>query len=136
MSCTVQGLVAVQLDLHLDAKVQRSSQHAALDATIIQMFSAARNPAQPPLSPLPLLANLNPCLALAQLPLFNHAQGWDAASFLSALLGELTVQQGFMVENVELGVCQQCGNQWQQAYTAPHTQASTKPLMTRAWEVF
>ena len=102
------------LDQELDQQAVRGPEHAALDGQLRALCAARRNPLQPPLSPLPLLQALNPCLALSGQFQFNNLVGWDAASFLSSLLGELAIVPGFLVETLEEGVCQVCGNPSQQ----------------------
>ena len=98
------------LDLHLDLTVARGPEHAALDAVLRNLCGLRRNPLQQPISPVPLMMGLNACLQLTGQYQFTIAQGWDAASFLSCLLGELAVAPGFLVETLEEGICQQCGN--------------------------
>ena len=80
----------------------------------MRLCVARRDPQQRPLSPLPLITTLNPCLVLGGQPTYNAVVGGDAAELLSSLLGELEVQPGFLVETLEEGVCQVCGNQSQQ----------------------
>ena len=91
----------------------------------MRLCVARRDPLQRPLSPLPLIATLNPCLVLSRQPTFNNTIGWDAASLLSSLLGELEVLPGFLVETLEEGVCQICGNPSQQV-GFHHFASSTK----------
>ena len=105
------------LDQELDQQAVRGPEHAALDRQLRALCAARRNPLQPPLSPLPLLLALNPCLALGVGQFqFDNLQGWDAASFLSSLLGELAIVPGFLVETLEEGVCYVCGNPSQQVF--------------------
>ena len=112
--CNLQGATAVGLDQELDQQAVRGPEHTALDVQLRALCVARRNPVQPPLSPLPLLQALNPCLVLSGQYQFNNVVGWDAAEFLSSLLGELAILPGFLVETLEEGVCQVCGNPSQQ----------------------
>ena len=99
------------LDLHLDQTVARGPEHAALDAVLANFCQQRRDPLQAPFSPVPLMEALNTCLTLSNQYHFTLAHnGWDATSFLSCLLGELVVAPGFLVQTLEEGVCQQCGN--------------------------
>ena len=106
------------LDLHLDQGAVRGPEHAALDAVLANLCGQRRNPRQLPFSPVPVMQALNACLQLNGQYQYTIAQGWDAASFLSSLLGELAVAPGFLVETLEEGVCQQCGNASQQVTVA------------------
>ena len=111
----LQGVTRVQLDQHLDLQALRGPQHRALDYELVRLCVARRDPQQRPLSPLPIIATLNPCLVLGGHATFNNVvAGGDSAELLSSLLGELDVQPGFLVETLEQGVCQICGNQSQQ----------------------
>jgi hypothetical protein len=112
ISSVVQGLTAVEADLHLDLQAVRDPAHTALDAAVTQLCGARRNPAQGPLSPLPLLAALNPCLLQANQQQYDIHQGWCAGEFLFATLAELEFQDGFVVRTHEEGVCQGCGTNW------------------------
>ena len=112
--CGLQAATAIGLDQQLDPQAVRGQQHAALDAELVRLCVARRNPLQAPLSPLGLLNSLNPCLVLGGQPIYDNLNGWDAAYFFSTLLGELDLLPGFMVETLEEGVCQLCGNQSQQ----------------------
>ena len=83
----------------------------------MRLCVARRNPLQAPLSPVGLMTSLNPCLVLGGQPTYDIVRGWDAAAFFSSLLGELDLLPGFMVETLEQGVCQLCGNQSQQVFS-------------------
>ena len=110
----LQAATAIGLDQQLDPQAVRGQQHAALDAELVRLCVARRNPLQAPLSPVGLLTSLNPCLVLGGQPTYDNVRGWDATAFFSSLLGELDLLPGFMVETLEQGVCQLCGNQSQQ----------------------
>ena len=89
----------------------RGPEHTALDRALANLCQLRRNPLQQPISPVPLMIALNACLTLSNQYHFTLAHGgWDASSFLSCLLGELAVAPGFLVQTLEEGICQQCGN--------------------------
>ena len=117
MAAPAQVLTVVRADQFLDAQVARNPAQAALDATLRQMLGAARNPLSPPICPLPLMHSVNACLAVGLQPPFTAAMGWDAGAFLSHLLDELVFLPGYLVNHLEVGVCQVCGAQHQQVAT-------------------
>ena len=47
-SAGVQGLVAMEVDLHLDGSVTRGAQERTLDQEMPKLFGLRRNPAQAP----------------------------------------------------------------------------------------
>jgi hypothetical protein len=99
----------MQTDLHLDPLQVRGPEHIALDTAFTQLCRARRDPTQPALSPLPLLAALNPCLAMDNQPQFDIEQGSCAGEFLASVLEELALQPGYLVHTREEEVCQICG---------------------------
>lgn len=111
---TVQGLVAVQLDQHLNGQAFRTPAEMALVGVLGQMCVARRDPRNGPVNPVPLIAAVNACFAQ---PMFgNNGQGECAGDFLTSLLSHLDLQPGYLVHNLEDGVCQVCGGQFAQLY--------------------
>ena len=103
-------------DTLLDTKTMKDQEHIALHAELVRLCRARRNPLQQPFSPVGLMEALNPCLVKSRQYTFDTEEGWDAASFLLCLLGELHFLPGNLVETLEEGVCQICGNTSKQVF--------------------
>ena len=107
----VQGVTSLHMDLHLNP-VARDALHTNLHAAMAQLCGMRRDPTRGPLEPQPLVHRLNNCLPIPlQFPT-NVPQ--CAGEFLAALVGELALAAGFLVEHREVGVCQACGGQYDQ----------------------
>ena len=114
VSAVIQGLTAIEMDLHLDGAAARGPEQAALDAALVQLCGDRRDPSHLAINPTPLVTALNPCLALAHQPVFSVQQPSCAGDFLAALLGQLAIEPGFLVNTMEDSLCQDCGENWTQ----------------------
>ena len=112
----VQGLSLVCIDQHLTPPNQLPVLEANLNTAMSNLCVARRDPTVGPLSPVPLLDALQPCLVQARVPMgpFTVEQMQCSGEFLTAILSQLQFEPHGIILTSEEGLCQICGNQQHQ----------------------
>ena len=113
----VQGLSLVCIDQCLTPPNQLPQLQGNLNTAMSNLCVARRDPAVGPLSPVPLLDALQPCLVQAGTSMggpFTVEQMQCSGEFLTAILSQLQFEPHGIVLTSEEGVCQICGNQQHQ----------------------
>ena len=118
-------LCAIQADQHLDPNAERSLNQQHLHDKLIQMCTAYRDPHVPPFGPEPLINAANACLPVNSRPDDRFVGGNQACAmeFLArnpgGLLHNIFLEPGFLVTYLQQGLCDQCGQVYQQPLPAP-----------------
>ena len=95
------------MDLNLDPVAARTPLHLALEATLVRLLGAYRNPAVAAFSPTPLIIALDAVMPAGGQQFTGNRQAC-AMEFVAAMLGAVRVVQGHLVRYEQEGYCPTC----------------------------